>query len=268
MDSILGHMTRTLMFASLLILSIHHVHCEEIGKAPTFEVASITPCKPDAPEPPMEHAGLAEFVYPGGRINAKCTTLKFLLEWSYGIQPTQHSDGPGWIGTDRYDVVAKAEGNASEAQMKLMMRALLAERFKMKLRHESRELTAYLLSVGKTPPHLVPTKEEETRGVRVDPRTGADQRVAYRVVLTRFSLAELCDTFGRQLGRVMVDRTGLEGNFDFTLELAPDESHASPVDPSLLLVALREQVGLTVKSEKTSVDFLVIDGAEKVVAGN
>ena len=256
------------MLASLLIFSIHHLHCQEIGKAPAFEVASITPCKPDAPEPPMEHAGLAQFTFPGGRLNVNCTTLKFLLEWAYGIQPVQHSDGPGWVATDRYDIVAKAEGNASDAQMKLMTRTLLAERFKLKLRHESREVTAYVVAVGKTPPHLVRTKPEETRVVRVDPQTGADQRVVYRVILTRFTLAELCDTFGRQLGRVMVDGTGLKGDFDFSLDLAPDESHASPIDPTLLLDALRDQVGLTVKSEKTPVAFLVIEGVEKVVAGN
>ncbi len=268
MDSILGHMTRTVTLASLLIFSIHHLHCEEIGKAPAFEVASITPCKPDAPEPPMEHAGLAQFTFPGGRFSANCTTLKFLLEWAYGIQPAQHSDGPGWMGTDRYSVVAKAEGNPSDGQIKLMMRTLLDERFALKLRHESRELTAFVLSVGKTPPRLAPTKPDETRVVRVDPQTGADQRVVYRVILTRFSLAELCDTFGRQLGRVMVDRTGVGGDFDFALDLAPDESHATPIDPSLLIGALREQVGLIVKSEKTPVDFLVIEGVEKVVAGN
>jgi uncharacterized protein (TIGR03435 family) len=256
------------MLASLMVFSIHHLHCQEIAKAPAFEVASITPCKPDAPAPPMEHAGLAEFIYPGGRFNANCTTLKFLLEWSYSIQPAQHSDGPGWIGTDRYNIAAKADGNASEAQMKLMVRTLLAERFALKLRPESKELTAYVLSVGKTSPRLVRTKEDETRVVRVDPKTGADQRTVYRVILTRFSLAELCDTFGRQLGRVMVDRTGLNGDYDFALELAPDESHSTPIDPSLLLDALREQVGLSVKSEKTAVDFLVIEGAEKVTAGN
>lgn len=256
------------MLAALTMFSIHHVHCQEIAKAPAFEVASITPCKPDAPAPPMEHAGLAEFTYPGGRFRANCTTLKFLLEWSYSIQPAQHSEGPQWIATDRYDIDAKAEGNASEAQMKLMTRTLLAERFALKLRPESRELTAYVLSVGKTAPHLVAAKEGETRVVRVDPQTRAGQQVVYRVICMRFSLAELSDLFGRQLGRVMVDRTGLNGDYDFTLELAPDESHASPIDPSLLLDALREQVGLSVKSEKTAVNFLVIEGAEKVAAGN
>lgn len=256
------------MLASLMIFSIHHLHCEEIGKAPAFEVASITPCKPDAPAPPMEHAGVAEFIYPGGRLSANCTTLKFLLEWAYGIQPSQHSDGPGWVGTDRYEIAAKAEGNPNDAQVKLMMRTLLAERFRLKIHHESRELTGYVLSVGKTPPRLVRAKEEETRSIRIAPQTGANQRVVYRIIGTRFSVAELGDLFGRQLGRVVVDRTGLAGDFDFTVDLAPDESQPNPLDPALLLVALRDQLGLTVKSEKTVVDFLAIDGAERVAAGN
>jgi len=261
-------MTRTFLYASLLIFSIDHAHCQESGKTPVFEVASITPCKPDTPEPPMEHAGVAQFTYPGGRFNANCTTLKFLVEWAYGIQPAQHSDGPGWIGNDRYDVAAKAEGNSSDAQLKLMMRTLLAERFRLKIHHEARELTAYVISVGKTPPRLVPAKEEETHAVRLAPQMGADQRVVHRVIGTRFSVAELCDLFGRQLGRPVVDRTGLAGDFDFTVDLAPDESQPNPLDPALLIGALREQLGLTVKSEKAALDFLVIDGAAKLVAGN
>ena len=59
----------------------------------------------------------------------KATTLKFLLEWAYGILPSQHSGGPSWIENDRYDIVAKAEGNATDEQMKLMVQTLLAERF-------------------------------------------------------------------------------------------------------------------------------------------
>ena len=69
----------------------------------------------------MEHAGMAQFTSPGGRFTARATTLKFLLEWAYGIQPSQHSGGPSWLGVDRYDIVAKAEGNATDDQMKLMV---------------------------------------------------------------------------------------------------------------------------------------------------
>ncbi len=98
---------------------------------------------------------------------------------------------------------------------------------------------------------------------------GPDQKVAsFHVIATRFSLTQLTDTFARQLGRVIVNETGLNGDFDFTLDLTPDDSRPNPLDPSLLINAMREQLGLAMKSQKAPVDFLVIDSAEKVVAGN
>ena len=90
-------MTRTIAFATLVGLLPVSGYCQGSANAPTFEVASITPCKPGTPEPPGEHAGMVQFTYPGGRFDAKATTLKFLLEWAYGILPSQHSGGPDWF---------------------------------------------------------------------------------------------------------------------------------------------------------------------------
>jgi uncharacterized protein (TIGR03435 family) len=217
----------------------------------------------------MEHTGMADFTSPGGRFTARATTLKFLLEWAYGIQPSQHSSGPSWIGVDRYDIVAKADGNATDEQMKLMVQTLLADRFQLKLHHERREISAYVISVGKTAPKLFAPKDGETHALRMAPRMDQDQKITtYHIIATRYSLAQLADTFARQLGSVIVNNTGLDGEYDFALDLTPDESRPNPVDPTLLIAALREQVGLAVKFQKTDVDFLVIDGAEKVVAGN
>jgi uncharacterized protein (TIGR03435 family) len=253
------HMTRTLTLAGLLILSLDHAHCQNIA----FEVASITPSKPGTPAPPMEHAGMVQFVYPGGRFNATATTLQYLLEWAYGIQPSQHTGGPSWMDTDRYDIVAKAEGNPTDAQMEQMVQTLLVERFKLKFHRETKELSAYVMSAGKTAPKLFPPKEGEPHSLKVVPMTGA-----YRVIATRFSLAQLTDTFARQLGTIIVNHTGLDGDFDFTLDLAPDDTRPNPLDPTLLITAMREQLGLTLKSQKTPVDILVIESAEKVPAGN
>jgi uncharacterized protein (TIGR03435 family) len=265
----LGYMTRTLTIAALLALSLDHGFCQDPAKAPAFEVASITPCKPGTPEPALEHTGMAQFTFPGGRFEAKATTLKFLVEWAYGIQPSQHSGGPSWIDSDRYDVVAKAGGPATEDQMKLMLRTLLSERFQLSFHRGKKELLAYVISVGKTAPKLFPPKEGEIHGMRFAPQMGPDQKVAsYRVIATRFSLAQLADTFARQLGRVVVNKTGLDGEFDFTLELASDDHGSGPLDPSVLMSAMREQLGLTLTSQKAPVDVLIIDGAEKVVAGN
>ena len=262
-------MIRTLTLAALVTLSLGHIHCQDLAKAPAFEVASITPCKPGTPAPPMEHAGMVQFTYPGGRFRASATTLKYLLEWAYDIQPSQHSGGPSWIDTDRYDVVAKAEGNATDAQIKLMVQTLLADRFQLKLHHDSKELPVYVISLGKTAPKLFPPKEGETHSIQIAPQMGPDQKVAsFHITATRFSLTQLTDTFARQLGRVIVNKTGLDGDFDFTMDLTPDDSQPNPLDPSLLINAMRGQLGLNLQSQKAPVDFLVIDSAEKVAAGN
>jgi uncharacterized protein (TIGR03435 family) len=266
-------MNRTVMLAAILILSTPPGYCQGLAGAPAFEAASIAPCKPGTPEPGEEQMGMVQFTYPGGRFRAKATSLKFLLEWSYGILPSQHSEGPSWMENDRYDIVAKAEGNATDAEMKRMTQTLLAERFKLRFHRESKEGPVLIISLGKTAPKLFPPKEGEKYSIRIEPqmdaKTGPDQRVAsWHVVATRFSFGQLNETFSRQLERVIVNRTGMEGDFDFTLDFTPDESRPNPLDPSIIIAAMRDQLGLAVKAQKAPVDFLVIDNAEKVMAGN
>lgn len=230
-----------------------------------FEVASITPCKPGTPAPPGEHMGMVQFTFPGGRFDARATTVNFLMEWAYGLLPFQHSGGPGWMGDQRYDIVAKAPGEASEAEMKEMAQALLAERFHLKVHRETREEPVLILTTGKTPPKLFPPKEGEKYALVVNPVKGGDGKVAtYRVTGTRFSFAALNRHFAWVLDRVIVNETGLKGDFDFTLELTPDENSPNPLDPEVLIGAMRDQLGLVVKRQKAPVDFLVVDGAERV----
>lgn len=262
-------MKRTVTIVALSLLSLSQAFSQDIAKTPAFEVASITPCKPGTPEPPGEHAGMVQFTFPGGRFQANAVTLKFLLEWAWDIQPLQHSDGPAWLGTDRYDIVAKASGNASDAQMKLMTRTLIAERFQLKLHHEQKNLVVYVVTTGKTAPKLFPPKDGEVHSLRIAPQMGPDQKIAsYRVTAARFSLTQLTDTFARQLGRVIVNKTGLDGDYDFTLDFTPDDDRPNPLDPALVMNAMRDQLGLTLTSEKTAIDFMVLDSAEKVLAGN
>jgi uncharacterized protein (TIGR03435 family) len=257
-------MQRTLVVAAILSFSIYRGDCQEPAHAPAFEVASITPCKPGTPEPGEERMGLVQFAFPGGRFNAKATSLKFLLEWAYGILPSQHSDGPSWMENDRYDIIAKTAGNATTAQMKLMTRTLLAERFQLKFHRETREVPVVIISLGTTAPKLYPPKEWEEYSIHMEPQMGPDRKVAsWRVVATRFSFAQLNETFSRQLERVIVNRTGMEGDFDFTLDMTPDESRPNPLDSSIIIAAMRDQLGLIVKTQKAPVEYLVIDSVEK-----
>jgi uncharacterized protein (TIGR03435 family) len=257
------------MFAPLLLLLGDYCHCQDLKSAPAFEVASITPCKPGTPEPPGEHNGMVRFTSPGGRFEARATSVKFLLEWAYDILPSQHSAGPAWMENDRYDIIAKASGNASDDEMKLMTRTLLAERFGLKFHHETREVPVIILGPGKSAPKLFPPQEGEKHSLKIIPKADDDRKiVSYHVVATRFSLAQLNQTFARQLERVIVNQTGLEGDYDFALDFTPDENTPNPLDPSLVIAAMRDQLGFTLKTQKGPVDYLAIDSVEKVNAGN
>jgi uncharacterized protein (TIGR03435 family) len=150
-----------------------------------------------------------------------------------------------------------------------MVQTLLVERFGLKFHREKKKLPVYVISVGKSAPKLYPPKDEEIHSIRIVPQMDADQKIAsYHVIATRFSLSQLTDTFARQMGRVFVNETGLDGDFDFTLDLTPDENTRNPLDPSVLITAMRDQLGLSLKSQDALVDYFVIDSAEKVAAGN
>jgi uncharacterized protein (TIGR03435 family) len=243
-------MKAILILAASVVLPLQSVHAET---APS--------------EPPGEHMGMARFTFPGGRFEAGATSLKFLLEWAYSILPAQHSDGPDWMGTDRFDIAAKAAAPATDADMKLMTRTLLAERFHLQFHRETKEVPVIVLSVGKTAPKLLPAKDGEKTSIRMEPRMGADRKVmSWHIVATRFSLEQLNETFSRRLERVIVNRTGMEGDFDFTLDLTPDENRPNPLDADIIMAAMRDQLGLAVKSQKEAVEFFVIDRAEKPTA--
>ena len=82
------------------------------------------------------------------------------------------------------------------------------------------------------------------------------------------SLAQLCSIFGRQLENIFVNRTGMEGEYDFEMDFTPDAASPNPMDAAHLLSALREQLGFNVKSDKAPIDVLIVESVEKAVAGN
>jgi uncharacterized protein (TIGR03435 family) len=152
--------------------------------------------------------------------------------------------------------------------MKLMARTLLRDRFKLQFHHETKELAVYVVALGKSAPKLFPPKAGEQRSLRMEPRMDIDHKTSFHIVATRFSLAQLTDAFARQMGRVIVNQTGMNDDYDFTLDLTPDESRPSALDASLLIDAMRNQLGLELKSQKAPVEVMVIDNLERVAAGN
>jgi uncharacterized protein (TIGR03435 family) len=263
--------------------------------APTFDVASVKPNK-------SGDMGVRIMFQPGGRFSANNITLKFLIRVAYDVQEFQISGGPPWINSDKYDITAKSEGGAQgdmrsmteeqrQADLKrrrLMIQALLADRFKLVLHKESKEAPIYALVVAKSglkikelPPEApaAPSdpkepKEEDKPGAKGMGRGG--MRMG-RGELTGngIKLSFLAEALSNQVGHKIVDKTGLNGEYDFNLKWTPDESQgpmfkgpadgAPPPDangPSIF-TALQEQLGLKLESQKAPVDLLVIDHAEK-----
>jgi uncharacterized protein (TIGR03435 family) len=260
-------MKRIFLFSALAALTTFHDHCQELNSSPAFEVVSITPCKPGTPPPPGEHAGMVQFIYPGGRFEAKATTLKFLIEWAYNILPAQHGPTPAWMEEERFDILAKAAGPASDEQMKKMAQRMLTDRFHLVAHQETREVPLLILQSGKTPPKITPAKADEKHGMKMTPVISDEKKVvSYHVELTRFSLAQLSDILSRQLDRVIVNQSGLDGEYDLAIDFTPDETRPNPLDPSLVISAMHDQLGFVLKTQKGPADFLVIDSAEKPAA--
>jgi uncharacterized protein (TIGR03435 family) len=199
-------------------------------------------------------------VGPGGRFAARGYTLVLLMQRAYGVMDWNVTGGPGWIRTDRYDVSAKAivQGNLTEAQLRPMLQALLAERFKLRLHQSSKEMSGYALVVGKNGPKVKAS---------VDGEEHAD---SFRLNATGLSgqgikMEDFARYVAGKLGLVGVDKTGLKGVYDFKAEWTVEADQADPRDALRFAVftALQEQLGLKLAAQKITVQMLVIDSVEK-----
>jgi len=227
---------------------------------------------------------------PGGRLVAGNAPVTMLIQRAYGIQGYELAGGPSWIAEDGYDIDAKPEGNVDQKQMWLMLQTLLAERFKLAMHPETRDLPVYELRIGKGGPKLPPAETgpcAETlsgapgRGAQLAPPCGpgvegSDRGLAMLGVSV--SMPALAKQLSLLVGREVVDKTGFTGRFALHLEFAMDEALAglpnaagpavspAPADgngPRSLFAAIQEQLGLKLESAKGRVQVLVIDRVER-----
>jgi len=220
--------------------------------SPQFEVASIKPSRliVEADSNP-ESIGTS----PGGRLTMSNVRLSSCINWAYGVQDSQ-IEGPGWLALERYDIVAQASGPAAEDQLKLMLRSLLADRFKLAFHREQKELSAYRLVVANNGPKFRQSEAEGTNNIR---------RTQIGVIAEKISMPEFADLLSDQLRSPVADMTGLKGRFDLAFDLRQYVANEStPVSiPSLIMQAMEDQLGLKVQSAKTRVEVLAIDHIEK-----
>jgi uncharacterized protein (TIGR03435 family) len=195
---------------------------------------------------------------PGGRFSSRFNPLSRLIITAYRIKDYQLSGGPGWVYAERYDIDAKAEDNPSRDQMRMMIQSLLKERFKLNLRRENKELSVYVLALGKGGIKFGKAADRPSSGFEVDPGRIAGYGV---------TMAELADQLSRMMDRPVVDNTGVEGRFDLVLRYRSVDTTGNGPSPDSsapdVLTAIGEQLGLRLEAAKAPVEVLVIDHAEK-----
>jgi uncharacterized protein (TIGR03435 family) len=277
-----------------------------------YEVASIKPYKPG------DSSGriMMGIMNAPDSLTASGVTLQMLVQIAYGVQSYQISGGPDWVNTDRFEIDAKMDGSVAEALAKLsnddrnlarqhMLQALLADRFKLTIRRETKELPVYTLIIGKNGSKLKEATPEEiaastqagrgtppapgaTRGGggggRRGPGPGGVMMTAGRggtrsMTGQAVSIAIIVRTLSQALGRPVLDKTGLAGMYDYTLEWTPDDNQLqaapgstvngqaapAPADQNgpNIFTAVQEQLGLKLESGKGPVETIVIDHVEK-----
>ncbi len=284
---------------------------------PAFEVVVVKPAGP--PTSWKMHTGIEGGPGTGepGRITYSHLPLRTLLWMAYNLTNLQIS-GPAWLDSERYDILAKVPQGTSKEQVVVMLQNLLADRFQLVLHHEKRDLSVYALVIGNKGSKLKPSEEkpvtdnssptpaggsQSPTSVRpakpnfdkygfpdlppgLKGRTtiytisGNERLTAYEVSMERLA----ADWLTSEVGRVVVDMTGLKGYYDFTLTFLP-ENHTKPsgspedrgnpvgntpdrVAPPNIFAALEEQLGLKLESRKMPVDVLVVDRANKVPTEN
>jgi uncharacterized protein (TIGR03435 family) len=254
----------------------------------SFEVATVKPNRASDNKRMM-------MISPG-KLSAVGMPLKELIRFAYDIKSdAQLTGGPSWINSDRFDIEAKEDEAHAQAsskllppemskQMRQMLQSLLEDRFGLKVSHATKELPVYALVIAKGGPKLTPTttppmvppgdqppgddnaKKSFNRGIRMQGNGDLTGMAA--------TTAFLSDVLSRQpeLGnRPVEDKTGLTGEYDWTLKWTPaamdssSSADGAAVDSSTasLFTAVQEQLGLKLEPQKGTVDILVIDHVEQ-----
>lgn len=228
------------------------------AQSPQFEVASVKINKSG-----QRGGGISAIG--GGRFSARNIPFKILLATAYEVNFEQISGGPSWLDSERYDVEAKPDRLATTKQIHVMLQKLLAERFGLVLRRETKEMPILA---------LVPDKGISKIRVHDGPEVDFGIRPGDKgqVVFTGVSMQRLCQFLSIRLSKTVVDKTGLAGVYDFELAWAPDQpqrdeepERLSQPDPSgvSIFTAVREQLGLKLVSEKGPVEILNITNVER-----
>jgi uncharacterized protein (TIGR03435 family) len=261
------------------------VFSQGVGDArPAFDVASV--------KPSVQGSREQMTIQPGGRLTVNGFPLQFLVAVSYRLAPFQMSGANGWMASDRWSIETKAEEVSSipawsppylPEVIAVRLRALLEDRFALKVHRETRELKAYTLTIAKNGSRLItadappPSTPQGGSAAERTPPPGSMAAGPGVIIASAVTMDQIVNYLNRIMDLPVIDKTGLTGHYNIRLRFAPESSRplsapppadgSTPAvnvagDPSIF-VALEEQLGLSLTSRKEAVEVLVIDSARR-----
>jgi uncharacterized protein (TIGR03435 family) len=256
-------MKRTLLVPGLVVAATATLLAQ--ASRPAFDVVSIK-----SNRSLQAGGGIAP---PRGGINATNMPVLSLIGQAYELRPYQVVGGPDWIRTEKFDVIGRSDQNPQWPQLRLMLQTMLADRFKLTVHREKRDLTGYRLVVIK----------EGALGAGLKPavscaqdagRPRAECGIPFRTGELSYPgvpIQRLADTLVAYVGGVIVDRTNLSGFFDIQLRWTPEferrfgDPASAPIatDAPPIFTAVQEQLGLRLEPQRVPTEVLVIDSIEK-----
>ena len=229
--------------------------------------------------------------------NGTGVTLRMLIKFAYGVEDKEISGLPNGLGSDRYDIHAKSEDSVIAALQKLsrdqqrlesrrMLQTLLSDRFSLAVHRETQTGAVYALVVATNGPRVRRSHPADNypNGYRRPDGLGGGGLMMMdgkggTLTCQAISIRSLAATLASQLGRTVIDKTGLEGDYDFTLQWTPDDRLPPPAQDSAqlgtpqssetasnrpgLFTAIQEQLGLKLQSTKGPVEIIVVDHVER-----
>ncbi len=276
-------MTKNLSLVVLVALATLNLSAQgpATGSAPAFDVASVK--KNTSGEFGASFGGQP------GQLSVRNNTLRNIVRNTYQLQNFQIVGGPGWFDTDRFDITARAPEAATPQQMLPMVRALLADRFKLVVHTEMRPMPVYMLVVDRADkrlgPKLTPSSVDCAALMAARPTPPPQppgggpfcgtRANPGRVQANAVAMAAFARNLSNFAGRFVIDQTGLAGNWDIDLQWTPDPGLTPALPPNApplpasepngpsLFSAIQEQLGLKLDSQRAPIEVLVVDSAEQ-----
>jgi uncharacterized protein (TIGR03435 family) len=235
-----------------------------LAQQPSFDAASVKVNRSGSPDSTI---GIA----PGGTYRAINTTVQRIIPEAFDVLPFQVTGSPPWLATERFDITARPPADARAEDLPAMLQNLLAERFALQTHRERRERPIYaLLSVeaGRLGPHMTRSMldcDQAEAQKRMTPECqtmiGVGRGGGMLAIKGR-TLDRLARILGGIVGRVVFDPSGLDGKYDLELKWSAGDALATSNDPEIFS-AVREQLGLQLKSATGPVEMVVIDHIER-----